>query len=282
MEDVRNNMNEAAEHIRRVSNNFEPEIGLILGSGLGDLADEIQDKIEIPYTEIPHMKVSTVQGHAGKMILGFLEGRKVMAFKGRIHYYEGYSMKDITFPVRLMQAMKAKYMVITNACGGIREGMKPGDLMVISDHINLMGDNPLIGPNDDELGPRFPDMSNPYDRELQKIALKAAEFAGARPISGIYTAVSGPNYETYAEVQYIKKIGSDAIGMSTVPEVLVAAHAGIKVVGISCVTDVIYAPGTEVSHEEVLKVADETKPKFIKMMKEIVKNLPVGKLEVRG
>jgi purine-nucleoside phosphorylase len=275
MENVLKQMNEAAEKIRKKSGDFQPEVGIILGSGLGDLAEEIIDGIVIPYTEIPHMKTSTVQGHSGELFLGTLEGRKVMAFKGRIHYYEGYSMKDITFPVRLMQAMKAKFMVITNACGGLRENMSVGDLMIISDQINLMGDNPLIGTNDDRLGPRFPDMSNAYDRELVKMAVEASKTIGTKQLTGVYAAVTGPNYETYTETQYIKSIGADSVGMSTIPEVIVAAHAGIKVVGISCVTDVIHRPGVEVSHEEVLRVANEAKPRFMMLMKEIVKNLPV-------
>jgi purine-nucleoside phosphorylase len=268
-------MAEAAQKINKLSNNFQPEAGLILGSGLGSLADEIQDRIEISYTDIPHMKTSTVQGHAGKLFLGTLEGKKVMAFKGRIHFYEGYSMKDITFPVRLMQALGAKFMVITNACGGVRDGMKAGDLMIMRDHINLMGDNPLKGPNDDELGVRFPDMSNAYDRELLARAEEACREVGIDPIVGVYAAVTGPNYETFAETRYMKNIGADVIGMSTVPEVIVAAHAGIRVVGVSCVTDVIHGQGVVVSHEEVLEITEKTKPTFLKLMKTIVRKLPV-------
>lgn len=275
MTDVRQKMTEAAEYIKKVSNNFKPHAGLILGSGLGVLAEEIENPIEIPYRDIPHMKTSTVKGHAGKLVLGKLEGVNVMAFKGRIHYYEGYSMKDITFPVRIMQAMGTKFLVITNASGGLREDMEPGDLMVISDHINLMGDNPLFGPNDDELGPRFPDMSNAYDRELVQMALSICKDIGIKPLSGVYAAVAGPNYETYAEIKYIRTIGADAVGMSTVPEVLVANHAGMRVVGVSCVTDVVKKPGTQVSHEEVLRVANEAKPKFLQLMRNIIKSLPI-------
>lgn len=285
MLDIRKKMNEAARHIKKVSKDFQPDAGLILGSGLGVLAEEIEEPIEIPYTDIPNMKTSTVKGHAGKLVMGILEGKKVMAFKGRIHYYEGYSMKDITFPVRIMQALGARFLVITNACGGLREDMVPGDLMVISDHINLMGDNPLYGLNDDQLGPRFPDMSNVYDMELQQIALKIMGELNLKLLSGVYCAVPGPNYETYAEVEYIRRIGSDVVGMSTVPEVLVAAHAGIRVVGISCITDVINTPGIQVTHEEVLKVATEAKPRFLKLMRKIISQLPVeektgGKIEV--
>lgn len=275
MKELRRQMAEAAEVIRKKSDNFEPQIGLILGSGLGVLADEIKNSIEIPYPEIPHMKTSTVKGHEGSLFLGTIEGKKVMAFKGRIHYYEGYSMKDITFPVRLMQAMGAKIMVITNACGGLTDGLKAGDLMIIEDHINHMGDNPLIGSNDDELGERFPDMSNTYDRDLRTIAEDACSTIGIEPKVGVYCAVTGPNYETYAETRYIKAMGADTVGMSTVPEAIVASHAGIRTVGISCVTDVIHQPGVEVTHEEVLEVANKIKPVFLKLMKEIIKNLPV-------
>ncbi len=275
MLEIRQNMIEAADKIRQLSGDFSPEVGLILGSGLGALADEISNPTVIPYTQIPHMKTSTVRGHAGELILGTLEGRKVMAFKGRIHYYEGYSMVDITFPVRIMQGMGARFMVITNACGGVRDGMKAGDLVIMKDHINLMGDNPLMGVNDDKLGPRFPDMSNSYDRELQKVAADAFRQLGLEPDYGVYAAVPGPNYETYAETRYIKLIGADTIGMSTVPEVIVAAHAGIRVVGVSCVTDVIHEPGVEVSHEEVLEVAEKVRPTFLKLMRTIIGRLPV-------
>ncbi|MCD4784386.1 MAG: purine-nucleoside phosphorylase [Candidatus Eremiobacteraeota bacterium] len=281
MKELRKQMNEAAGVIRKKSNDFKPDIGLILGSGLGVLADEIEDAYEIPYEEIPGMKISTVKGHAGSLFLGKLAGKKVMAFKGRIHYYEGYSMKDITFPVRLMQAMGVSFMVITNACGGIREDLKTGDLVIIDDHINMMGDNPLIGTNDPDLGPRFPDMSNSYDRDLKVIASKAYEDIGMIPKLCVYSAVTGPNYETYAEVQHLRIIGTDTIGMSTVPEVITAAHAGIRTLGISCVTDVLHEPGTQVTHEEVLQVANENRPIFLKLMKKIVSRIPVkSKFEV--
>ena len=275
MKELRKQMTEAAEVIKEKSKNFQPKIGLILGSGLGDLADEIEDAIEIPYTEIPHMKVSTVKGHAGSMFLGKLAGKNIMAFKGRIHYYEGYSMKDITFPVRLMQAMGVEIMIITNACGGLRDDLRAGDLMIIEDHINMMGDNPLIGTNDDKLGERFPDMSNTYDKDLRELAVKAYDKLGIEAKAGVYCAVTGPNYETFAETRYLHRIGSDTVGMSTVPEAIVASHAGIRTLGISCVTDVIHAPGVEVTHEEVLEVATKVKPVFLNLMKEIVTNLPV-------
>jgi purine-nucleoside phosphorylase len=273
MKELRRMMTEAAEAINKKSNGFKPDIGLILGSGLGDLANELEEAIEIPYTEIPNMKISTVKGHAGSLYLGKLSGKNVMVFKGRIHYYEGYTMKDITFPVRIMQAMGVKAMIVTNASGGLRADLRPGDLLIMDDHINLMGDNPLIGYNDPDLGPRFPDMSNPYNRDLRVVVSKACEAAGIEPKFGCYCAVTGPNYETFAEVNYIRNIGADVVGMSTVPEVLVSAHAGIKTIGISCVTDVIHAPGVEVTHDEVLKVADEAGPKLAKLVRETVRQL---------
>lgn len=275
MKDLYEKMQQASEVIKTKSNNFKPDVGLILGSGLGVLADEIEDRIEIPYSEIPHMKTSTVKGHEGSLFLGKLSGKNVMAFKGRIHYYEGYSMKDITFPVRLMQGMGVSVMIATNACGGIREDLRAGDLVIMEDHINMLGDNPLIGINDDRLGKRFPDMSNSYDRDLKIIAAKAFETIGIKPKFCVYCAVPGPNYETYAEIKFLKIIGSDTVGMSTAPEVLTAAHAGIRTLGISCVTDVIHTSGVEVTHDEVLEVANKVRPVFLGLMKEIVKNLPV-------
>ncbi|MFP4498180.1 MAG: purine-nucleoside phosphorylase [Vulcanimicrobiota bacterium] len=272
---MRKQMEETAEYIKKKAPGFQPEIGLILGSGLGVLAEEIKDPVRIPYSEIPNLKTSSVKGHAGELFLGVLENKKVMVFKGRIHFYEGHSMQEITFSVRMMQAMGVKTLVITNACGGLKDNMRPGDLMVISDHINLMGTNPLMGINDDELGPRFPDMSNCYDLNLRRMALRCMEEIKIDPpVSGVYCAVSGPNYETFAETRYIKAIGADAVGMSTVPEVIVAAHAGIKVVGVSCITDVIHEPGVEVTHDEVLEVARKAKPKFLELMRKIVSSIP--------
>ncbi len=275
MKDLKKKMVAAADVISNKSDNFKPDIGLILGSGLGVLADEIEDRIEIHYEDIPYMKLSTVKGHAGSLYMGMLGGKKVMAFKGRIHYYEGYSMKDITFPVRLMQAMGVTHMIVTNACGGLKDGLRAGDITIIKDHINLLGDNPLIGINDDDLGERFPDMSNSYDRDLKKIAIKAFQKIGIEPKECVYCAVPGPNYETFAEIKYLKTIGADTVGMSTVPEILVAAHAGLKALGISCVTDVIFEPGVEVTHEEVLEVAEKVRPTFLKLMKEIISNIPI-------
>lgn len=270
MMDLKKQMKSAGDAIRRKSGNFRPSIGLILGSGLGILADELENPIIVPYSEIPNMKESGVEGHDGALYMGRLEGRDVMIFKGRIHYYEGHTMKEITFPVRIMQELGVPVMILTNASGGVRDDLVPGDLMIIKDHINLMGDNPLMGRNDPELGPRFPDMSNVYDKDLVKLAVHACQKIGIEAKTGVYCAVTGPNYETYAETRYMKLIGSDVIGMSTVPEAIVGAHAGIKTLGISCVTDVIHAQAVEVSHEEVLEVANRIKPTFIKLVREIL------------
>ncbi|RKD34548.1 purine-nucleoside phosphorylase [Thermohalobacter berrensis] len=250
---------------------IKPEVGLILGSGLGTLADEIEEATIFNYEDIPNFPVSTVEGHEGKLVVGILKGKKVVAMKGRFHYYEGYSMKDITFPVRVMKELGVKMLLVTNACGGLNEKLYPGALMIINDHINLTGDNPLIGPNDEELGPRFPDMSNAYDKELIKLAVKVAEKQNIEIEKGVYTAISGPNYLSKAELRMLMKIGSDALGMSTVPEVIVARHSGLRVLGIACVTDMAIPDTLEsISHEEVIEVANKTRPKFIKLVKEII------------
>lgn len=251
--------------------NFKPEIGLILGSGLGTLADEIEEPIVIKYEDIPNFPVSTVKGHEGKLIIGNLEGQKVIAMQGRFHYYEGYSMEEVTFPVRVMKAIGVKTLLVTNACGGMNKDLYPGALMVISDHINFMGDNPLIGPNYDELGPRFPDMSNAYDTDLIELAESVSEKLNIEIKKGIYTAISGPYYFSRAELRMLRRIGGDAIGMSTVPEVIIAKHSGLRVLGISCVTDMAIADEiVSISHQEVIEVANKTRPKFIKLVKGII------------
>ncbi|WP_069649499.1 purine-nucleoside phosphorylase [Caloranaerobacter ferrireducens] len=274
-------MNNLIEKIKETSNyikervDFSPEIGLILGSGLGTLADEIEDSIILKYEEIPNFPVSTVKGHEGKLVFGTLEGKKVVAMKGRFHYYEGYSMQEITFPVRIMKELGVKMLLVTNACGGMnKEELYPGALMLIEDHINFMGDNPLIGPNYEELGPRFPDMSHAYDKELIETAKKVGDKLGIKTEQGVYVAISGPNYMSRAELSMLRKLGADALGMSTVPEVIVANHTGIRVLGISCVTDMAIAHEIEsISHEQVIKVANETRPKFIRLVKGIVKEV---------
>ncbi len=251
------------------------DFGIILGSGLGALAGEVQDVVRIPYHDIPHFPVSTVAGHAGALHIGVLEGKSVAVFQGRIHYYEGYNMEEVTFPVRIMRALGASTMLVTNAVGGIAENLENGDLVAITDHINFMGMNPLRGPNDENLGPRFPDMVRCYEPKLIDLAQAVARENGINLKKGIYTAVSGPSYETRAEIAFFRTIGGATVGMSTVPEVIVARHAGLAVLGISCVTDILYGDYAEVSHDLVLAVANETGPKFIKLMKAIVKKLPL-------
>jgi len=251
------------------------EAGIILGSGLGDLADAVTDAVVIPYREIPHFPVSTVAGHAAKLVVGRLEGRPLAVFQGRLHYYEGYSMEEVTFPVRLMRAMGASIMIVTNAVGGLREDLAPGDLVTIRDHINCMGTNPLRGQNDDTLGPRFPKMDRAYDEALRELARRVARELGITLKEAVYAAVTGPSYETRAEIHFMRTIGTDTVGMSTVPETIVARHAGMRVAGISCVTNVLHGDYEEVSHEEVLEVARQTAPSLIRLMRGIIAGLPV-------
>lgn len=252
-----------------------PTVGLILGSGLGVLADEIEDVVTIQYKDIPHFPVSTVEGHAGKLVIGTLEGKQVVAMQGRFHYYEGYSMQEVTFPVRVMQQLGVSTVVVTNACGGMNDKFKPGDLMLIKDHLNLTGDNPLIGPNLKELGPRFPDMSQAYTPRLQELARNAAKKLDISLQEGIYAGITGPNYMTPAELIMIRNFGADAVGMSTIPEVIVARHMNLNVLGISCVTDMALGESLEpLTHEQVVEVANKAKPKFINLVKEFLAALP--------
>ncbi|WHY70323.1 purine-nucleoside phosphorylase [Fictibacillus enclensis] len=268
------NMNEAATLIQSKIEGMQPEIGLILGSGLGELADEIENAVQIDYSEIPHFPVSTVEGHAGKLVIGTLNGKTVLAMQGRFHYYEGYSMQDVTFPVRVMKGLGVKLLVVTNACGGMNPEFSAGDLMIINDHLNMTGANPLIGPNDAELGPRFPDMSTAYTPELVQFTKETASSLGINVQEGVYAGITGPTYMTKAELRMLRTVGADAIGMSTVPEVIVASHMSLKVIGISCITDMAIADELEpLTHEQVVAVANRTKPKFINLVKEIVKNV---------
>ena len=253
---------------------YQPKIGLILGSGLGDWAKQITEPNSITYDKIPHFPVSTVKGHKGQFIIGKAQGKEVIAMQGRPHYYEGYSMQQITFPVRIMKDLGVELLIITNACGSINPNFYPGALMFIRDHINYMGINPLIGENFEELGPRFPDMSNVYNKELISFGQSVANKLGIETFSGIHTAVSGPYYFSRAELSMIRKFGSDTIGMSTVPEAIVAAHTGLKVIGISCVTDMAIPEELEpLYHDKVVEVANKLKPKFISLVNEIVKEL---------
>jgi purine-nucleoside phosphorylase len=228
---------QAAAGVVRGRSALVPEIGIILGTGLGGLAREIAVEAEVPYAEIPGFPLSTVETHAGRLLLGRLGGRPVVAMQGRFHRYEGYDLQQVTFPVRVLHALGARTLIVSNACGGMNPLWGPGDLVLLSDHINLLGDNPLVGPNDERLGPRFPDMSAPYDPELRALARKAALELGIMLREGVYVAVPGPNLETRAEYRMLRGLGADVVGMSTVPEVIVAGHQGMRAIGISIITD---------------------------------------------
>ena len=229
-------VHEAAEVVR-ARYSATPVAGIILGTGLGGLAREIDVAATVEYADIPGFPLSTVESHAGRLLCGALGGKPVVAMQGRFHRYEGYSLQQVTFPVRVLRALGAETLIVSNACGGMREEWAPGDLMLIADHINLLGDNPLVGPNDDRLGPRFPDMSAPYDAELRSLARDVAAAQGTVLREGVYVAVTGPNLETRAEYRMLRGIGADVVGMSTVPEVIVAVHGGMRVLGLSIITD---------------------------------------------
>jgi purine-nucleoside phosphorylase len=240
-----------------------PAVGIILGSGLGGVTAAIADPVTIPYDQIPHFAVSTAHGHAGQLVCGHMEGVPVIVMEGRMHAYEGYPLAQITFPVRVLKKLGADLLVVTNACGGLNPQFRTGDLMVIDDHINLMNDNPLVGINDDRLGPRFPDMSAPYTPQLIDAALEVARRENFVAHRGVYVAVTGPNLETRAEYRFLRGIGADVVGMSTVPEVIVAVHAGLKVLGISVITDMCLPDALEVATvEKILGVARSAEPKL--------------------
>ena len=251
-----------------------PNTAIILGTGLGELANEVKDKTDIPYTEIPNFPVSTVEGHSGKLIIGTLGGKKVLAMQGRFHYYEGYTMKEVTFPIRVFQALNIEYLFVSNAAGGMNSSFDVGDIMLIEDHINLFPEHPLHGKNYKELGTRFPDMSEAYNKELR---LKAMEIANKKNIKlqhGVYVGLTGPTFETPAEYNYLRIIGGDAVGMSTVPEVIVANHAGMKVLAFSIITDLgVIGKIVEVSHEEVQIAAKIAQPKMAEIMRAIVQEI---------
>ncbi|WP_438832752.1 purine-nucleoside phosphorylase [Streptococcus pluranimalium] len=248
-----------------------PEFGLILGSGLGELAEEIDNAIVVDYADIPNWGQSTVVGHAGKLVYGDLAGRKVLALQGRFHFYEGNPMGTVTFPVRVMKALGCEGVLVTNAAGGI--GYGPGTLMVINDHINLTGTNPLIGENLEEFGPRFPDMSDAYTKAYREVAHRVAEKQGIKLEDGVYIGVTGPTYETPAEIRSFKTMGADAVGMSTVPEVIVAVHSGMKVLGISAITNFAAGFQSELNHEEVVEVTTHIKEDFKGLVKAILEEL---------
>ena len=270
MTELRRQIQDALEYIR-TKTKAEPTIGIILGTGLGGLAKEIKKEVEIDYADIPHFVVSTIESHRGKLIFGSLAGKKVVAMQGRFHKHEGYNLKQVTFPVRIMKFFGVKSILISNAAGALNPLFQKGDVMLITDHINLLGDNPLIGPNYDELGPRFPDMSEAYSKELMSIAKQAALDLKIRLQEGVYVALQGPNLETKAEYRFLRIIGADAVGMSTVPENIVAQHMGIKVLGFSILTDECFPDALKpATLEEILKVANKAEPKMTAIMKEVI------------
>jgi purine-nucleoside phosphorylase len=264
---------EAAAFIKKETN-ITPQIGLILGSGLGVLADLIEEPIVIDYSRIPHFPVSTVEGHAGELVVGSIKGKQVLMMKGRFHAYEGYGAETVSFPVRVMKELGVQTLIVTNAAGGINESYQVGDLMVITDHLNMTFRNPLIGPNDSALGVRFPDMSEAYSKRLRKLAHDVAATQDFKLQEGVYVGLLGPNYETPAEIRMFRTLGGDSVGMSTVPEVIVARHAGIEVLGFSCISNM--ASGIldqPLSHSEVMETTEKVKPKFLKLVLGIIEAL---------
>ena len=264
---------ETLDYINEYTDNFEPEIGIVLGSGLGDLADKYCD-IAIPYSNIPHFAKSTVQGHKGQLVFADINGRKVVMMQGRNHFYEGHSMSDVTYPIKVMKKLGVKTLILTNAAGAVNKSFRPADLMVITDHINFMGTNPLIGRNDENFGVRFPDMSEVYSKNLIKIVDAAGRLLKLDLKHGVYMATTGPSYETPAEIKMARFMGADAIGMSTVPEAIVANYCGIEVIGISCISN--YATGVstkKLSHEEVIETTDKVKANFKELVLLLLKNI---------
>ncbi|KPL00046.1 MAG: purine nucleoside phosphorylase [candidate division Zixibacteria bacterium SM23_73_3] len=274
-QDLKETINQAIQFIRNKTK-FVPQLGIILGTGLGSLAEGIKVEVKISYEEIPHFPVSTVESHAGRLILGKLSGKDVVAMQGRFHYYEGYDLKQVTFPVRVMKALGANTLVVSNACGGLNPLFKAGDIMVISDHINLLGSNPLFGPNDESLGPRFPDMCCCYDPELVALAENVALNLGLKLQKGVYVAVAGPNLETAAEYRFLRLIGADVVGMSTVPEVIVARHQSMKVLGFSLVTDMGLPDALgPMNMEKILATAAKAEPLLKKIMTRVIEEMKV-------
>lgn len=264
---------EAVKFIRRKTR-LRPKIGLVLGSGLGAFGDELANAVAIPYTKIPHFVPSTAAGHAGRLVLGTLAGIPVATMQGRVHYYEGYSMKQVTFPTRVLGVLGVRALILTNAAGGINLELKERGLLIIRDHINLQGTNPLIGPNDERFGPRFPDMTEAYSKSFARITKEEGQRLGIHLFEGVYAALSGASYETPAEIRYLRAIGADVVGMSTVPEVIAARHMGIPVLAISCVTNM--AAGIldkKIVHEEVLEAGEIVKEQFVALLRAVIPRL---------
>lgn len=273
MSELRKHIDESIRFLR-TKTALQPSVGIILGTGLGGLAREIAQETVINYEEIPHFPVSTVESHHGRLIFGTLGGKKVVAMQGRFHYYEGYTMQQVTFPVRVMKFLGVNTLLISNAAGGMNPQFRKGSIMIITDHINLQGDNPLIGPNDDTLGPRFPDMSEPYSKQLIALAEQVALDLKIRVERGVFVAVAGPNLETRAEYRFLRWIGADAVGMSTVPEVIVANHMSMRVLGMSIITDECFPDALQPAKvEDIIAVASATEPKLTAIMKGVVERL---------
>jgi purine-nucleoside phosphorylase len=265
---------EAAARVRALCGRSLPEIAIVLGSGLGDVADTLQDSGVTPYTALPHWATSGVVGHAGRLVVGTVQGKRIAALSGRVHFYEGHDMATVVFATRVMARLGVEQMILTNAAGGINTGFAQGGLMIIDDHINMMGSNPLMGRNDDRLGVRFPDMSEVYSRRLRQVADDAARARGIAVTHGVYVAVHGPSYETPAEIRYFRTIGADAVGMSTVPEAIAARHMGMEVLGISCITNM--AAGVlprPLVHDEVMETARRVRGSFISLLEGIIERL---------
>ena len=270
-------VHEAAQRVRERIGDRRPSVGLILGSGLGDFAERLEDAVRIDYADIPHFPVSTVSGHAGRLVVGTLAGVTCVAMQGRVHFYEGHSAAEAALPARVLVALGARTLIITNAAGGLHADWTPGTLMLIRDHINLLGDNPLRGPNDDRLGVRFPDMTRAYAPALRELARGAAARIGLELAEGVYVAMSGPTYETPAEVQMLARLGADATGMSTVPEVVVANHMGARVLGISCITNKAAGLSDQpLSHDEVKETAERVRGQFEGLLTAILEDLGRG------
>lgn len=255
---------------------FEPDIALVLGSGLGGFADNIEVEAEVPYNEIPGFPISTVPGHAGKFIFGYLGDKKIVCMKGRVHYYEGYDITDVVLPARLMRMLGAKILFLTNAAGGLGEGFGAGDLMLITDHISIFAPNPLVGPNLDEFGPRFPDMSNVYKKDLQDVIRQVAQENNIDLKEGVYAQLTGPSFESPAEIRLLAKLGVSAVGMSTVNEAIAANHMGMRICGVSCISNLAAGlSDVPLSHEEVQEAADKAAPLFTKLVMESIKRFEV-------
>jgi len=272
--DPMNSLREAHSAIRTLSG-VEPSVGIILGTGLGGLARDLKVELSIPYGEIPHFPLSTVESHEGHLLLGTLAGTPVVAMQGRFHLYEGYSLQEVTFPVRVMGLLGAEVLVVSGACGGMNPLWKPGELVLLDDHINFLGDNPLVGANLDELGPRFPDMSQPYDGELRNLAREVALAEGIPLNEGVYVAVPGPNLETPAEYRMLRAMGADVVGMSTVPEVIVARHMGMRVLGLTIITDACLPDSLEPADvAAIIETAKQAEPSLTALVRGVVARLP--------